>query len=428
MYSAFAALLILPLAFAIVYTIHELGHYLAARLVSLPVKFVTIGFGRILYHRIDRYGTSWRFHIFPVFGYVQLDRMALESRALWQRLFVVLAGPLINLALPFIVMAGFFLTFGQPSIPPVITGVVIDEPAYIAGMHPGDTIESINGQVIHRFDVVGDITRPLPPQPLSLSLLRNGTPLSVDVMPRVHRYRDLKGIQREHGAIGIYAMQTAVKFKLIKGVDGVAVDGEKEPVKLREILKDRLGQEMILTVENNKGGIEDVLIAPGLEANDHLLREPFKNKDRKLFYGSLKHNFYLDLPPSVALHEAIKTSSKMLISVVTLPTQIFPPDTQDFRLPNRVDAPGTPLRNQLYPLLHILSVLSIFVGLFNLLPLPRLDGSFVLFYLTEACIRRPLAFKERIWLTLAAFGLLYAGIIAMNIGNLPVFLSDIFGE
>jgi len=137
--------------------VHELGHYVFARLFGVKVLRVSFGFGRKLLS-FTAGSTEYQLSLIPLGGYVRLlgedptelvaekdEDRTLLSRPLWQRYIIVVAGPVFNLLLPLVIY--FFHFMGhQTVLPPTIGTVIPGQPADESGLQPGDTILAINGK------------------------------------------------------------------------------------------------------------------------------------------------------------------------------------------------------------------------------------------------------------------------------------------
>jgi len=142
---------------------HELGHYIAARMMGVYVKVFSIGFGKTLYS-FKWIETEWKISMIPLGGYVQMkgqedmDPKAVSSdedsynvKKPWQRIFILLAGPFANFVIAFVLF--FAIGLGGPKVLlPVVGQVVKDSPAYMAGLESNDTITHINAEKIETWE------------------------------------------------------------------------------------------------------------------------------------------------------------------------------------------------------------------------------------------------------------------------------------
>jgi regulator of sigma E protease len=204
--------------------VHELGHYLVARWNDVRVEVFSIGFGPELFGWNDRAGTRWKVSAIPLGGYVKMfgdadpasmpssdvHEMTAEERAvafhhkrLPQRAAVVAAGPIANFIFAIVALAGLFATVGQPFTPPQVGKVQAGSAAEASGILPGDTIASIDGQAIERFEDVQRIVRLDPGQALSLVVHRADKDVSLSVTPKLSEVTDRFGNKHQYGLLGI---------------------------------------------------------------------------------------------------------------------------------------------------------------------------------------------------------------------------------
>lgn len=133
-------------ALSILVAIHEYGHFWVARRCGVKVHRFSIGFGKILFKRTDKHGTEFAIAAIPLGGYVKMldgrvedvpedqQQFAFDKKSVWQRIAIVAAGPLANFALA--IVAFFFMySIGVNSAKPVIQGVVADSPISVITEH-----------------------------------------------------------------------------------------------------------------------------------------------------------------------------------------------------------------------------------------------------------------------------------------------------
>ncbi|MDZ5760984.1 M50 family metallopeptidase [Lyticum sinuosum] len=145
----------------IIIFIHELGHFIAARLRKVKVRTFSIGFGKKLYSFHDKYQTEWKICIFPLGGYVSFDKdnsddendqknnddtIVFDSSPPLSKALIAFAGPLANYLLSFIVIFIVLISYGKMIICPEITQVESNTIAEKFGIVPGDKVVEFNGR------------------------------------------------------------------------------------------------------------------------------------------------------------------------------------------------------------------------------------------------------------------------------------------
>ncbi len=157
MYIILAILLL-----AILITVHEFGHFLAARAMKIEVREFAIGMGpKLVGWKSRKYETTFAIRAIPIGGYCAFygeddptgksrdDPRAFPKQNVWKRLFVILMGPMMNFVLAFVVATVFYWVSGisvATGVDPYIADVMAAGPANFAGMEPGDRVKEINGR------------------------------------------------------------------------------------------------------------------------------------------------------------------------------------------------------------------------------------------------------------------------------------------
>lgn len=173
--------------------IHEFGHFLAAKMFGVGVPVFSVGMGPRLFGYRFR-GTDYRVSAFPVGGYVQMSgadpfgEEDLENRVdpdedfmkkpVWQRLIVMVMGPLFNLVLPFIVFTAVLMA-GEPQPAPVVGIVLEGSPAAELGIVAGDRIVTADGEPVEVFSDVFRRLRLQPERTLELGIERGAESIAV---------------------------------------------------------------------------------------------------------------------------------------------------------------------------------------------------------------------------------------------------------
>jgi len=211
--------------------IHELGHFVAAKLLDVKVLRFSIGYGRPLV-RVTLGETEYQIAAFPLGGYVRILGIegppddeagkadagrSFASRPLWQRLVIVFAGPAANLVLPVIIYFVFFA--GHTVLPAAVIGDVIDGGAAArAGLEPGDRVLEIDGRAIRYWEEIEEAVRSSPGEELHLRIHRNGKTFERYLTPIEDTVRRRDGGVQVQGRVGI----THAPFVPLVGV----IDGQ----------------------------------------------------------------------------------------------------------------------------------------------------------------------------------------------------------
>ena len=154
-------ILLAILLLAILITVHEFGHFMAARLMKIDVREFSVGMGpKLIGWKSRKHETDFSVRAIPLGGYCSFygeddatgetkdDPRAFPNQNVWKRLFVILMGPMMNFVLAFVVATVFYWVSGVATVTgvdPYIAEVMGAGPAYSAGLQSGDRITEING-------------------------------------------------------------------------------------------------------------------------------------------------------------------------------------------------------------------------------------------------------------------------------------------
>jgi len=416
--SVFHTILWFLVAISILVVVHEFGHYFAARLAGVKVLRFSVGFGKpLLSRRIGPDQTEWTLSPLPVGGYVKmLDEREGEVPAaeahrsfnratVWRRIGIVVAGPLANFLLAIVFYWALFL-HGLPAMKPMIGEPPAGTPAAQAGLAAGDEIRRVNGTDTPSF------------QDMRLTLLRAGVaggPLTLELADGRSVQLEAPSMQDDNleqdtlRPLGIVRYDpviepvvgtvlpdgAAARAGLRVGDRLVAVDGKavanwqgwvqlirQHPGKSLRIEYQRQGQRGVLNVVPdvvNEGGQHIGKIGAGPRIDEAafaaLMTEVRYGPVDALWQGVVKtwdmSAFTLEMMGRMALGQV---SWKNLSGPLTI-----------------ADYAGQSAALGWVSFVGFLALVSVSLGVLNLLPVPLLDGGHLMYYVAEVLTGRPVS-------------------------------------
>ena len=396
--------------------VHELGHFLVARFYGVRVLTFSLGFGPKLI-KVRRGPTEYCISLIPLGGYVKLAGETVQdqrtgepdeflSKSKWVRCQVYLAGPLMNLGLAVVVVA-VVLSLGADvplyqSSPPVIGTVAAGSAGEAAGLKPGDRVVSVDDKKVDTWDALAIEYLPRANQELELGVQRDGQILKIHITPRASG-------KYEIGEIGIGPILRpqftqvnpggpADRAGIRRGDVVVALEGTRAVPRdqIIERIRSGSGQPIKLTIERD-GEEQDVTVVPESDAGTGMIRVI-------LSYFEVKR---VDPGPVEALKLSAKQNwgntvliGKTLVGLITRETPV-----RQLMGPIAIaELSGSAAELGIIELLNLMAMISLNLGLLNLMPVPVLDGGQIAILAWEGLIRRDLSIraKERILLAGAA--------------------------
>lgn len=216
MITALATIIVL----GVLIFVHELGHFLVAKLFGVRVDAFSLGFPPKLLHK--KIGdTEYRLSVVPLGGYVklygenpkdevppELEPVSFSHHPLWHRFLIVLAGPAFNLIFAALALTLVFTFSGIPYLTTEIGGVKEGSPAAHAGLQKGDQILSVGDQAVNRWEQLSAKIRHTGEQPMTLSVRRGDRDFQVQVTPQRMDTADIFGAKVSAVIIGISSGDT----------------------------------------------------------------------------------------------------------------------------------------------------------------------------------------------------------------------------
>ncbi len=419
----------MPVYIFVVLTVHECGHYFAARFFNISVDSFSLGYGREVWARTDARGTRWGLRIFPICGHVNLSaekpvsgRTLFNAAPIWQRFTVVAAGPAVNIILAFLVLFAFFAFFGQPSKQPVISGVEPGEAAYQAGLQTGDRILGIAGQPVVRYRDVWHHTWNRPGEALDLTVQRGDEVFHTTLVPSFTEYTDGDGINRAHGRMAVMIGRSFYELTTVRRFNGI--DVTDEPDKVRDLILANLGRPVTLGLKSTDGETHDYETILDPDFNAHL-RDPDHSDYGSFYAGTVKDNFYLPRTVTQSLIEGGKQTGVLVANIARVPFQLFPVDKDLVQPWALVKSDDMFAERKLYEFIYRIALVSIFIALLNLVPFPGMDGSMLLLLLIDAVMGPANPQRQRVYkyALLTSLCVLYGSVLAANVHDFPRFVE-----
>ncbi|MGH1403207.1 MAG: RIP metalloprotease RseP [Alphaproteobacteria bacterium] len=403
------------LVLSILVFVHEWGHYIIARMCGVRVEKFSIGFGKEIYGFNDKSGTRWKISMIPLGGYVQLfgdtdpasaghsesvedgekiremteaeREVAFFTKPVWQRAAVVFAGPAINYIFAILILAGLFAWRGQPVSPPVAAAVVNESAAFENGFQPHDYIVSINGKTIDGF---GDISREMMvalDQEQHFVVRRGDELVDIYAKPERKTITSRLGFKSSIGILGLYSADEGILVSGISAIGDVEYDNSQDV--LKEI-NNRLDTTFEITIMFGENA-HRITIHPTSKMNTQLGQAETIEAEA-LYLSNIPSRAFIEHTAMTAVQSAIRESYVMTRSTLEALGQMVTGTRSATELGGivRIGAiAGEVAQQGVIPLILLAALLSINLGLINLLPIPMLDGGHLTFYAIESIIGRP---------------------------------------
>jgi regulator of sigma E protease len=390
---------------------HELGHYVVARLAGVKVLRFSVGFGRILWSRQfgpDR--TEWALSAVPLGGYVKMvdERegdvapadltRAFNRQTVWRRIAIVAAGPFANLLLAVLLFSGAYMA-GIPGQRALLAPPPVGSPAAIAGLAGGDLVTAIDSERVRSW------------QDLRWRLLKESG--SAEVAVTVERPDGATNVRSlslgtltsddwEGNFLGNLGLKTDLGAPLVRGtlpgkpaaVAGirvgdsiVAVDGKpvRSPSDVAAITNAHPGESLQFTIRRE-----------GAERNVELVPEASEQSGRRIGLAGMQ----LGIDPATVERASVTVRYGVLDAFVQGAKKTWELAVFTIKMLGRIVVGDASLKNISGPLtmadyagqsaqagvltfIGYLALISISLGVLNLLPVPLLDGGHLMYYLAE---------------------------------------------
>lgn len=390
--------------------IHEGGHFLVAKLCKVKVNEFAIGFGPTIW-KSKNTKTKYALRLIPLGGFVSMEGEEERSDAegsfsktsIPKRIAIVMAGGLVNIVFGLLVY--FILVSATGNyVSQVIDEIQKDYLISKSEIQIGDEIVKIdNKRIRNRLDIE-EALKESKGNEVNVTVKRNDNLIDIKVLPTEEINRDTgiylgkSGEEITSKIIAIYPNTPAEKSGIevndvILKINGKDVNGNA--YKVREYIQENTNETCIITVER-KGNIYEYTITPKITST-YLLGVKFKMAE-----NSFANNVYYGFWDTVDFSRSIVDNLKMMLTGKVNADQFMGP----------IGISGIVAETKAFSdFIYILALISLSLGVTNLLPFPPLDGGKVVIYIIEAIRRKPM--KEKVEATIQMIG--FAVLIGLSI-------------
>ncbi|ENO8811043.1 TPA: sigma E protease regulator RseP [Photobacterium damselae] len=411
------------LALGILIAVHEFGHFWVARRCGVYVERFSIGFGKAIWQRKGKDGTEYTLAMIPLGGYVKMlderveavpehqRHMAFNNKKLWQRSAIVAAGPFANFV--FAVFAYWVVyLIGVPAVKPVIGEVAPQSIAAQGGIVPGMELKSISGietpdwesvnmaMISHIGDKQMAVTLTEPHSNVDVKRTLNLTDWSYD--PERENVLTTLGLTPYTPAITLVISQLVdngaainAGFQLNDKI--IAVDGE--PIKqwqtFADLVRENPGKTLNVEVLRDNAPLT-LALTPAVKDLKDGSKVGYVGIAPKVDAWPEDYRINLQFGPLESVAKATEKTWQLVTLTFDMVTKLVTGDVAIKNLSGPISiAKGAGMTADfgLVYFLGFLALISVNLGIVNLLPLPVLDGGHLMFFAIEAVTRRPVSEK-----------------------------------
>jgi regulator of sigma E protease len=433
MSAFFTAVLAVAVVLGFMILIHEFGHYAAAKLLGVRVEVFSIGFGKRLFG-FRRGETDYRIAAIPLGGYVKMsgenpmdertgDPAEFLSHPRWHRFIIAIAGPAMNILLAIGLLTVVYMVHYEYPVyldqPAVIGWVEKGSPADKLGLQRGDRIVRLDGIQNPTWEQLDPRVMLSPNQPLDLVIQRADQTIQKTITPDAYGISQIGFVgwvpDQPNTVTDLEPGMPAEKAGIKEGDEIVALDGKPVPAiaAMIESMKQTKDKPIDLTVRRDGKEITFHL-QPVLADVDGL-----QEKHYRIGIQSIPTKVG-SLPAVAAFQRSLDDNRKTSLLILELVQKLIQRKVSVRTIEGPIGigrAAGQAASQKGWtPLLALTAAISLNLGIFNLLPIPILDGGVILLLFVESLIRRDISMqiKERIYQAAFVFLVLFAVMVIYN--------------
>lgn len=420
------AILTFIISIALLVTVHELGHYLVARICGVSVLRFSVGFGKVIFQKRSKRNTQFALCMIPLGGYVEMlsvkskefdesrKHESYECQSVLKRMAIVSAGPFINIVLAVVLFTAVLLANGESGIIPRITKVESNSIAESYGLANGQKIVAIDGVVTNTLNKVLF--------QLSTRLGDSGT-VKFDVVEETGRehkvlipIKDWNRDQSQSNLIRSLGLDVGFEMKPILGSISSSSPADLAGLQPGDTIISIDGHEITswseaqnIIYQSPSKTLSMKILRNGSRSNVHIT--PRSHTQGKQTYGSIGVTLAEQEVPinelwqrKYSVFEAIQLSVnytyKTAIATINSIYKIISGQLSTKNVSGvfgMASASGKAYNTGFSTLLGFLAVVSVGLAIFNFLPIPMLDGGQFLFLMIEAVKGTPLNETVQIW-------------------------------
>ena len=396
------------IALSIIVAIHEYGHYIVARWSGIDAEVFSVGFGPILFSRVDKRGTRWQIAALPLGGYVKFlgdknaasvghnedvpaARNTIHGAPLWARSATVAAGPMFNFILSIAIFMGLIFSTGVASDPLTVEDI-LPTPAAGVTLQAGDIMRAVDGNAVSALEEFSAATENLPhTQTISYRVERAGDVLDV-VGP--HPYPPI--------ALSISPNSASLDAGLESGDVVTAVDGQ--PIfafsQLQDAVRASAGAAVLLDVWRDAEMLQFTLVPRQVDVP--MSEGGFETRYLIGITGGLAFEPATSAPGVwEAFNSAVQRTWFIITSSISGLWNVVTGAISSCNISGPVgiaQTSGAMAAQGTMSFISFIAVLSTAVGLLNLFPVPMLDGGHLMFHAYEAVTGRQPSNSALQWL------------------------------